>query len=82
MTARSFTRSVLEYGFFSNRLMNIALPTVFIAWAVMCYGIPELLGMTRLPLMTTATLLGFALILPLVEEITKWTNSRILKTQC
>lgn len=82
MTARSFTRSVLEYGFFTNKLMNIALPTVFVAWAVMCYAIPEALGMTRLPLMTTATLFGFALILPLVEEITKWTNSRILKTQC
>ena len=76
-TARSFTRSVFEYGFFTNRLMNIAIPSVFIAWAVMSYVLPGILGLVRLPFFTVSILFGLATILPISEELTKQWNTRV-----
>jgi P-type Ca2+ transporter type 2C len=76
-TARSFTRSVFEYGFFTNRLMNIAIPSVFIAWTVMSYALPGILGLVRLPFFTVSILFGLATILPISEELTKQWNARL-----
>jgi P-type Ca2+ transporter type 2C len=73
-TARSFTRSVLEYGFLSNWLMNIALGLVVITWMVVVLVIPEIFGMTKISSQLIAQLMGMALILPIVEEITKVLN--------
>lgn len=81
MTARSFTRSILEYGLTTNWMMNIALPTVFIAWWVMCYLFPQVFGMVSLQLSTVAALLGLALLLPIAEELTKKWNAVALQNK-
>lgn len=75
-TARSLTKSVIEYGFFKNYLMNIALIIVAVTWAVVIYVKPELFNMIQLSSQVILGLFGLALIMPLVEEITKRFNAR------
>jgi Ca2+-transporting ATPase len=76
-TARSFTRSVVQYGFLTNRLMNLAIPSVFGAWAVLSYGVPQFFGLMRLPWQTVAALFGVAMVMPVVEELTKLLNRKM-----
>jgi Ca2+-transporting ATPase len=76
-TARSFTKSVFQYGFFTNRLMNIALVTVVAAWIGVTQLRPEWFGMVQLPLQTSGALLGVAMVLPVIEELTKLANRRL-----
>ncbi|HYD34616.1 MAG TPA: cation-transporting P-type ATPase [Vitreimonas sp.] len=71
LTARSFTRSVLEYGWLSNWLMNWALVSVVVAWFVLVKVIPHWVGMANLQWQLIGVLLAVSLIMPLAEEVTK-----------
>lgn len=77
-TARSFTRSVLRYGFFSNYLMNLAIPLALSIWYVTVYVFPSIFSMTSLPLSVITQLFLLALILPALEEIMKKLNKQSL----
>lgn len=77
-TARSFTKSVFTYGFFSNRLMNIAFPLVIGVWFTMVYLLPGVFSMQPLDLNTVLGLLGIAVLMPITEEIVKaWNRRRV-----
>lgn len=80
-TARSFTKSVLEYGPFSNRLMNVAFPLIIAFWWVVVYGLPGIFGTVPLPAATVAVLLPLASVMPVAEELVKVWNRRIVSKQ-
>ncbi len=80
-TARSFTKSVVTYGFFTNKLMNVALMTVAIAWLIITYIRPEWFGMNRLAVPQTIGLFVIGLCMPLIEEATKLVNRQYLGKQ-
>jgi Ca2+-transporting ATPase len=75
-TARSFTKSVFTYGFFTNPLMNGAIPLAIIAWAITTYVFPTVFDTTPLPPLTVATLFFVSLIPAAVEEVTKVFNRK------
>jgi Ca2+-transporting ATPase len=75
-TARSFSKSVLEYGFFTNQLMNVALLIVAVAWVVMTQVVPSIFGMVQPDTKTILILLVLGLIPPVVEEMTKYWNKK------
>lgn len=76
ITARSFTRSVFQYGFFTNKLMNFAVPSVLIAWMVLYFVIPQSIGLVALPNHLLLGLVGLGMLPPLLEELTKWHRRR------
>lgn len=71
-TARSLTKSVIEYGFFTNRLMNLALTIVVLAWLIVVGWIPTVFGMTHLSWSFVGELALLALLMPMAEEMTKF----------
>lgn len=73
-TARSFTKSVFSYGFFSNYLMNWALLSVLVAWAAMTLWLPGTFGMIRLSSDIILILAGLSIFAPVAEEVTKYVN--------
>lgn len=76
-TARSFTRSVLSYGFFTNKLMNIALVVVAAAWVGITHLYPQVFGMTSLSWQTYFGLLLVAVLPAVAEELTKVWNRKL-----
>lgn len=71
ITARSFTKSALSYGIFTNRLMNISLPLVVVVWFVCVFVFPGVFEMESIILTDLVLALLLASILPIVEETTK-----------
>ncbi len=75
-TARSFTRSVFEYGFLSNRFTVIAVVFAFFVWLVMVYGVPGWSGTAPIPSLTLLWLFLLSLIFPVIEEVMKFTRRK------
>jgi Ca2+-transporting ATPase len=78
-TARSFTKSVFSYGFFSNKFMNIAVVMSLLVWVVIVYVVPHIFGMTPLSPVFLFELFLLSLIPPIIEEGTKGLNRFLLK---
>ena len=75
-TARSFTRSVFEYGFLSNRFTVIAVVFAFFVWLVMVYGVTGWSGTAPIPSLTLLWLFLLSLIFPVIEEVMKFTRRK------
>lgn len=73
-TARSFTRSVFQYGIFTNTLMNIAVPISLGIWAIIVYVFPNVFGLVPLEPGVLLEILLLSFIPAIVEEITKLGN--------
>jgi Ca2+-transporting ATPase len=79
ITARSFTKSVFQYGLFTNALMNLAIPVALIVWFGIVYVAPHIFEVVPLPTQLALGLFGISFIFPLAEELTKKLNSSLLK---
>lgn len=79
-TARSFTKSMFTYGVFSNRLMNIAVPSSLVVWAFCVYAVPSLFGTVPLSALAIGEVLILSLIPPVIEEATKLANRKFFNS--
>jgi P-type Ca2+ transporter type 2C len=78
ITARSFTKSVFSYGLTTNYLMNLAIPAALGVWAITVYVLPKLFSLAPLPANAVAFIFLYSCIPPVVEEVLKFANRRLL----
>ncbi len=78
-TARSFTKSVFQYGIFTNYLMNLAIPLSMGIWVVIVYLIPHVFNMVPLSPTILFELLLLSIIPAVIEEATKLVNRMLIK---
>lgn len=70
-TARSFRRSVFEYGFFTNRYSLLAVCLALAVWAAVVYLAGEIFGFVPLDSQTLVGLVAASLFFPAFEELLK-----------
>jgi Ca2+-transporting ATPase len=75
-TGRSFTKSMFEYGIFSNKFILISIGISLAIWAMIVFLGNNIFESERLPLNYLLPIFLLSLIMPLVEEITKFWNRK------
>lgn len=71
-TARSLTQPIRVYGWFSNKIMNMAIVGVIGSWAVVTYLVPQWFALTALPWYLVVFALALSPIPAAIEALTKW----------
>jgi P-type Ca2+ transporter type 2C len=80
-TARSFEESVVSYGIFSNKFMNVAVLISLSVWFVVVFITPEIFSMQPLAMVDLLVIAGFALIFPFIEEVLKAYRRRVINSR-
>jgi Ca2+-transporting ATPase len=73
-SARSLTQPIRVYGWFSNRLMLVAMALVVAAWGVMTYLLPGWFGLAPVTGSALAAALAISPLPAAVETVMKWYN--------
>jgi Ca2+-transporting ATPase len=75
-TARSFKKSIFEYGFFSNKILVVSVLVSFIVWFLTIYTFGDVFGMEPLNIELLVAIIASSLVMPIVEEVTKCLNRK------
>jgi Ca2+-transporting ATPase len=76
-TARSFTKSIFEIGFFSNKITVYSVFGSLLIAGILAWPLAEFVGMTAVNLADFGLVAAVALIIPIVEEIFKFMRRKV-----
>jgi Ca2+-transporting ATPase len=76
-TARSFTKSIFEIGFFSNKITVYSVFGSLLIAGILAWPLAEFVGMKAVNLADFGLVAAVALIIPIVEEIFKFVRRKL-----
>lgn len=76
-TARSFTQSIFEIGFFSNKMTVYSVIGSLVISYLLAWPLAQYVGMAQITVTEFGTLIVAALFIPIVEEVFKLVRRRV-----